>query len=91
MNYSIVRNILGKIMVLMAILMCLPLIVCLCYQESYINYLAFIIPAILLFVIGKLFNLKKAKESKMLAREGFIIVGLSWIIIALFGCLPFII
>ena len=91
MNYSIVRNILGKIMVLMAILMCLPLIVCLCYQESYINYLAFIIPAILLFVIGNLFNLKKAKQSKMLAREGFIIVGLSWIIIALFGCLPFII
>ena len=55
------------------------------------NYIAFIIPVILLYVIGRLFNLKKAKESKMLAKEGFVIVGLSWIIIALFGCLPFII
>ena len=91
MNFSIIRNILGKIMVLMSFLMCLPLIVCICYQETYMNYIAFIIPVILLYVIGRLFNLKKAKESKMLAKEGFVIVGLSWIIIALFGCLPFII
>ena len=91
MNFSIIRNILGKIMVLMSFLMCLPLIVCICYQETYMNYIAFIIPIILMYVIGRLFNLKKAKDSKMLAREGFVIVGLSWIIIALFGCLPFII
>ena len=91
MNFSIIRNILGKIMVLMSFLMCLPLIVCICNQETYMNYIAFLIPVILLYVIGRLFNLKKAKESKMLAREGFVIVGLSWIIIALFGCLPFII
>ena len=91
MNYSIIRNILGKIMVLMAILMCIPLIICIWFQEIWINYIAFLIPAILLFFIGSLFNLKKAKDTKMLAKEGFIIVGLSWIIIALFGCLPYLI
>ena len=62
MNFSIIRNILGKIMVLMSFLMCLPLIVCICYQETYMNYIAFIIPVVLLQVIGGLFNLKKAKE-----------------------------
>ena len=91
MNFSIIKNILGKIMVLMSFLMCLPLIVCICYQETYMNYIAFIIPIILMYVIGRLLNLNKAKDSKMLAREGFVIVGLSWVIIALFGCLPFII
>ena len=78
-------------MVLMAILMCIPLIICIWFQEIWINYIAFLIPAILLFFIGSLFNLKKAKDTKMLAKEGFIIVGLSWIIIALFGCLPYLI
>ena len=91
MNYSIIRNILGKIMILMAFLMCLPIIFCIAYQEDLINYIAFLIPILLLFVFGKLFNLKKAENTKMLAREGFVIVGLTWLVIALFGCLPFII
>ena len=38
MNYQIVRNIIGKIMILLAMLMFLPLIVCIIYQEEFINY-----------------------------------------------------
>ena len=91
MNYSIIRNIIGKIMILTAILMAFPLLMCVIYQEDFINYLAFLIPIALLVLFGWLFTFKKAKDTKMLAREGFIIVGLTWIIIALFGCLPFII
>ena len=91
MNYSIIKNIIGKIMILTAILMAFPLLMCVIYQEDFINYLAFLIPIALLVLFGWLFTFKKAKDTKMLAREGFIIVGLTWIIIALFGCLPFII
>ena len=91
MNYSIIRNIIGKIMILTAILMAFPLLMCVIYQEDFINYLAFLIPIALLVLFGWLFTFKKAKDTKMFAREGFIIVGLTWIIIALFGCLPFII
>lgn len=91
MNYSIIRNILGKIMILTAFLMIMPLIFCVIYKEELINYIAFLVPIALLFIFGKIFNLKKADNTKMLAREGFIIVGLTWLVIALFGCLPFII
>lgn len=91
MNYQIVRNIIGKLMILLAMLMFLPLIVCVIYQEELINYVAFLIPICLLLIIGVLFNLKKATNKKMLVREGFIIVGVSWLIMSLFGCLPFII
>lgn len=91
MNYAIIRNILGKIMTLVAFLMILPLIVCICYKESLRNYLAFIIPMVLLFVIGRILYVKKAESNRILAREGFVIVGFSWIIMALFGCLPSII
>lgn len=91
MNYQIVRNIIGKIMILLAMLMFLPLIVCIIYQEEFINYVAFLVPILLLFVIGVLFNLKKAENKKMMVREGFIIVGVSWLIMSLFGCIPYII
>ena len=91
MNYSIIRNILGKIMILTAFLMSLPLIFCVIYQEKLLNYIAFIVPIVLLVLFGWLFNIKKANDTKMLAREGFIIVGFTWLTIALFGCLPFII
>lgn len=91
MNYAIVRNLIGKIMFILGILMLLPLIFCIAYQESFINYLAFLIPAFVLFILGFLFNIKKAEDKKMLVREGFIIVGVAWLIMSLFGCLPFII
>ena len=66
MNYQIVRNIIGKIMILLAFLMFLPLIVCIIYQEAFINYIAFLIPIILLLIIGFLFNIKKAENKKMM-------------------------
>lgn len=91
MNYSLIRNILGKIMILIAMLMGLPLIVSLIYRESIMNVFAFLIPMILMGLIGYLFNIKKAKSMRMYAKEGLVIVGLSWLVIALFGALPFVI
>ncbi len=88
MNFSLIRNILGKIMILLGILLFLPLLICVIYRENWINYVAFLIPMALLFGLGALCNAKKAKSGKLLAREGFIIVGLSWFLLSLFGCLP---
>ena len=78
-------------MVLLAYLMVLPLIICVWYKESLQNYLAFIIPMVVLFGFGKVLNSEKAESNQILAREGFVIVGLSWIIMALFGAIPFMI
>lgn len=91
MNFGIIRRILGKLLILLAALMVLPLIVSLIYQEGLKYYLAYLIPIVSLLGIGILLSLKKPKKSKMLVREGMIIVGLSWILMSLFGCLPFII
>lgn len=91
MNYPLIRKILGKIMVLIAMLMSLPLIVSLIYQESLQNVLAFLVPMILMGTIGYTLSFKKVSSYKMYAREGLIIVGLSWLLIALFGALPFVI
>lgn len=90
MNHTIVRNIIGKIMILMAMLMLLPIVVALIYSEGWLNVISFVIPILALSALGFLLNLKKAKDTKMVAREGFIIVGVSWILMSLFGSLPFI-
>lgn len=90
MNFSIIKNIIGKILILLAALMVLPLIVSFIYQEGITYYLAYIIPIVILVLLGILLNIKKAKSSKMLVREGMIIVGLSWLMMSLFGCIPFI-
>ena len=91
MNYSIIRNIIGKISILVAILMGLPLLVSLIYQEGIRHALAFLIPMVGLAIIGILFNIKKATNTKMYVREGTIIVGLSWLLISLVGAVPFMI
>ena len=90
MNFGVIKKILGKILILLAALMVLPLIVSLIYQEGITYYIAYLIPIGALGLIGGLLNLKKNENSKMLAREGIIIVGLSWILMSLFGCIPFI-
>ena len=89
MNYGIVRKILGKILILLAALMVFPLIVSLIYQEGIKYYLSFIIPILITLGVGLLLNIKKPKSSKMLVKEGMVIVGLSWVLMSLFGCLPF--
>lgn len=91
MNFSLIRNILGKILLLLGLLMILPTFVALYYREPLINMISFIIPGISLTVIGFLMSFFKAKDTKILARDGFVIVGLSWIAMSLFGCIPFII
>ncbi len=88
MNFAIIRNILGKIMILLGFLFLLPLLICAIYRESWLNYVAFLVPMALCFGLGILCNVKKAASSKLLAKEGFIIVGASWFILALLGCLP---
>ena len=91
MNYGLIRNILGKILLLLAIFMILPIFIALYYREPLINVISFLIPALSLALIGFLMTFFKAKNTRILAREGFVIVGLSWILMSLFGSIPFII
>ncbi len=90
MNFGVIRKVIGKMMYLFGFLMLLPLVVCLCYQETLKNYLSFLIPAFALIISGLLLNIGKSNP-KMQAREGFVIVGLSWLILSLFGSFPLLI
>ncbi len=72
--------------------MLFPLVVALIYKEPLsTTILAFGITAIGEFLFGVLMNIKKAGSHKILPRESFIIVTLSWLLMSLFGSLPLII
>lgn len=91
MNYRMIRNIVGKIMILVSIFMILPMIVSFIYKEGITNYLAYLIPILILFGGGYFLSYKKLDDRKLGVKEGFIIVALSWIVMSLFGCIPFMI
>ena len=75
----------------MGALMVAPLIVSLIYGEGIRYALAYIIPIILEVGIGFLLQIPKPDRNSLFQKEGFALVGLAWIIMALFGALPLVI
>ena len=91
MNYKYLGKILGKIMILEGALMLAPLAVSLIYRESLAHILAFLIPIILLAAIGFALQLPKPARNSLYQKEGFALTALVWIVMALFGAIPFVI
>lgn len=91
MNYIKLGKILGKIMILEGILMLAPLAVSLIYQESLTHILAFLIPIGAAVLIGFLLQLPKPKRDHLYQKEGFALTAMVWIVMTLFGAVPFVI
>jgi len=91
MNYKKLGKILGKIMILEGILMLAPLAVSFIYRESLSHRLAFIIPILLLLASGIALQFLKPKRDVLYQKEGFALTALVWIVMTLFGALPFVI
>lgn len=90
MNRKIVFYLLGKILCIEAVLFLLPISCVLIYDEPDIA--AFVIPFVLALGVGTLLTLiNKPKDKTFFAKEGFVIVALSWIILSVVGALPFVI
>lgn len=87
MNHKIILHTLGWVLNIEAAAMLLPLICAVVFGEPYIPLFAFCIALCLLFGIP--LTVKSPKKKTMYAREGFIAVALSWIILSIFGALPF--
>ena len=91
MNYKKLGKILGKIMILEGILMLAPLAVSLIYKESFIHILAFLVPIIAVTVIGFLLQIPKPERDNLYQKEGFALTAMVWIVMTLFGAIPFVI
>ena len=87
MNYRMICRVLGWILLIYAALMLLPLVAGLCYRENVLN---FVIVMGVTAALGGLLLLPKPRTNSLVARDGFVIVGLGWIGISLLGALPFV-
>ena len=90
MNIKMIRYLMGQLSLVECVLMAVPLITCLLYGETKTMW-SFIIPMAMLLGVGILLVLFKPKNTTIGVKEGFVVVGLSWMVLSLFGCIPFII
>lgn len=88
MNYSMILYILGWVLEFEAGFMLLPCLTSMVYGEK--TGIAYLIVAVVSAVVGFLFVRKKPKDSVFYAKEGFVVVALSWIVLSIVGALPFV-
>ena len=78
----------GQVCEITAVLMVLPLIVSILYRERCL--IDFLLAITVALVIGLALTFLSRPTSKVIyAKEGYIIVGLSWIVVSAIGALPF--
>ena len=87
MNYKMVLKTVGRLLWAEAALLCLPLFVSFYYKENLFHI--YLITIGILLGVGAIMNMPKPEKRTVYAREGFVIVSLSWILMSLFGALPF--
>ncbi len=89
MNRKMVLNTIGRIMLLEAVLMLFPAATSLIYKE-FTAMFAFLITTCIAAVLGNLLILLcRTRDQVIYAREGFVTVGLAWVVLSLIGALPF--
>lgn len=88
MNFSIIRKTLGWILLFEAIFFLVPMITAVVYWEE--EFFAFLISMLVCGALGGLCLIGKTKNTSIYAKEGFVITALCWIVMSLFGALPFV-
>lgn len=89
MNYKMIVNILGSVLKIEAASMLVPLLCAFCYGEEFAAKI-FVLCIVLCLIFGAILTMIKPKKNAMYAREGFVTVALSWIVMSVFGALPFV-
>lgn len=87
MNLKSISYNIGRILLVEAVLLIFPAVGALIYNE--VTLLSFAITIALLVATGLIAVHKKPAKNTVYAKEGYVIVALTWILMSLFGALPF--
>ena len=88
MKRSVIRYLIGKILLVEAILLLLPILIGFLYQESWRQIGSYLVVAIRLGVVGAYLSRERTVPHAVRARDGIIVVALGWILLSFFGALP---
>ncbi len=87
MNYPMIIYLLGWILNFEAVFLTIPGLTALFYGEK--EGFVFLIVIGICLLLGLSITFRKPSKKTIYAKEGYVIVALSWIVLSLFGCLPF--
>ena len=87
MNYKMIKNILGWILIFEAIFMAVPLITAIIYSESAV--ISFIVSILIFAAVGGLLIMNRPADTTLYSRDGYVIAAASWIALSIFGAFPF--
>ncbi len=87
MNTSIIRYILGQVLRIEGLFMFLPCLVAIIYREH--QGFVFLSVALICIMLGTLMTYRKPHSHIFYLKEGCITTALSWIVLSIFGALPF--
>lgn len=88
MNYRIISYVLGWVITIEAVCLLLPMLCAIIFNEPV--FWSFAACIVICLAIGTPLVLTGPKKKTMFAKEGFVIVALSWIVISVLGALPFV-
>ena len=91
MNYKMVFGTVGKVVLIEAVLLLLPLVTSLIYGEWWTAISFGITVLIALGVYGLSKLLCTTKNTLIFSKEGLVTVALAWLVMSVIGCLPFVI
>jgi len=89
MNTSMIRYMLGKLLIILGLLMLPSFALTFVYHEALQVQLSFVYAILLCILIGSLVSRKKPENEDFYAQESLVLVALAWIALSVAGALPF--
>ena len=91
MNYKMIRYTLGIILIFEAAFLTVPLITALCFLPNEWREVYATLGTIgICLTLGIISSARRPADTTLYTKDGFAIVALSWIVLSLFGALPFV-
>lgn len=88
MNGSIVKYSIGKLLFVLAMLMCLPLFVGIIYRESLLDLRNFILPIVMAIFLASILMKRGSGEGHIFTKEAMFITATCWILFSIIGAIP---
>lgn len=88
MRYSVVRYVQGQILKIESALLLVPFVTGVIYAEK--AALAYLLVAAICLAAGCLLSIHKPAKLVLYAREGMVSVALAWVVLSVFGAVPFV-
>ncbi len=87
MNYRMIKYTLAWVLLFEAGFFIVPIVTALIYKEREV--FAFALSALICVAVAALMLIRKPKSRVLYAKEGYVIVSMCWVMLSLFGALPF--